>query len=97
MHPALADHLNPGCIELVERLNACHTDHRWAKFLGKCNALSEALNKCLAQEFEVRRKQQLKEARARRAHYEAKWKQMDEEDRLHAEFEQAQQARKQQG
>ncbi|KAJ1861897.1 putative electron transfer flavoprotein subunit [Coemansia sp. RSA 989] len=68
-----------------------------AKFLGKCNALSEALNKCLAQEFEVRRKQQLKEARARRAHYEAKWKQMDEEDRLHAEFEQAQQARKQQG
>ncbi|KAJ1750984.1 hypothetical protein LPJ79_002474 [Coemansia sp. RSA 1821] len=84
MHPALADHLNPGY-------------HRWAKFLGKCNALSEALNKCLAQEFEVRRKQQLKEARARRAHYEAKWKQMDEEDRLHAEFEQAQQARKQQG
>ncbi|KAJ2347805.1 Respiratory chain complex assembly or maintenance protein [Coemansia erecta] len=87
MHPALADHLNPGCIELVERLNTCHVEHNWAKFFGKCNALSEALNKCLGQEFEVRRKKQLVEARARRARIEAVWSDMAEDDREHAEFE----------
>ncbi|KAJ2137989.1 Respiratory chain complex assembly or maintenance protein [Coemansia sp. RSA 678] len=87
MHPALADHLNPGCVELVEKLNTCHVEHNWAKFFGKCNALSEALNRCLAQEFEVRRKKQLVEARARRARIEDVWKRMKEDDQEQAEYE----------
>ncbi|KAJ2174709.1 putative electron transfer flavoprotein subunit [Coemansia sp. RSA 560] len=87
MHPALADHLNPGCVELVEKLHTCHVEHNWAKFFGKCNALSEALNRCLAQEFEVRRKKQLIEARARRARIEGVWKRMKEDDQEQAEYE----------
>ncbi|KAJ1833303.1 Respiratory chain complex assembly or maintenance protein [Coemansia sp. RSA 2711] len=90
MHPALADHLNPGCIELVERLNTCHVEHNWAKFFGKCNALSEALNRCLGEEFEVRRRRQLVEARARRARIGARWKQMDDDDQAQADFERMQ-------
>ncbi|KAJ2770172.1 Respiratory chain complex assembly or maintenance protein [Coemansia nantahalensis] len=96
MHPALADHLNPGCVELVERLNACHADHQWAKFLGKCNALSDALNRCLSAEFEVRRKRQLVEARARQARIDAKWEQMKEDDKEHEAFERRQRERGQQ-
>ncbi|KAJ2705631.1 Respiratory chain complex assembly or maintenance protein [Coemansia spiralis] len=93
MHPALADHLNPGCVELVERLNTCHAEHTWAKFLGKCNALSDALNRCLGAEFEVRRKRQLVEARARQARFEAQWEQMKNEDKAHEEFERSQKSR----
>ncbi|KAJ2117304.1 hypothetical protein GGF48_004728 [Coemansia sp. RSA 921] len=77
MHPALADHLNPGCVELVEKLHTCHVEHNWAKFFGKC----------LAQEFEVRRKKQLIEARARRARIEGVWKRMKEDDQEQAEYE----------
>ncbi|KAJ2778497.1 Respiratory chain complex assembly or maintenance protein [Coemansia javaensis] len=94
MHPALADHLNPGCVELAERLHACHVEHKWAKFFGKCNALSEALNQCLGSEFEVRRKKQLVEARARRARIEAKWREMSDDDREHAAFERMEQERR---
>ncbi|KAJ1945216.1 Respiratory chain complex assembly or maintenance protein [Linderina macrospora] len=90
MHPQLADHLNPGCVDLVNRLMSCHADHRFAKFFGKCNALSEALNACLGDEFEVRRKKQLIEARARRAKVQAKWDQLKEDDRQQAEFERMQ-------
>ncbi|PIA14285.1 hypothetical protein COEREDRAFT_47238 [Coemansia reversa NRRL 1564] len=95
MHPALADHLNPGCVELAEKLTNCHAENRWAKFLGKCNALSEALNKCLGKEFEVRRKRQMIESRARWARIEARWHEMDMDDKEHAEFERAQRERKQ--
>ncbi|KAJ2002119.1 Respiratory chain complex assembly or maintenance protein [Coemansia sp. RSA 2322] len=87
MHPALADHLNPGCIDLAERLMSCHTEHKWAKFFGKCNALSEALNKCLGQEFEVRRKKQLVEARARQARVQAMWAEAKADDEEHRAFE----------
>ncbi|KAJ2161917.1 Respiratory chain complex assembly or maintenance protein [Coemansia sp. RSA 552] len=87
MHPALADHLNPGCIDLVEKLNHCHVEHNWAKFFGKCNALSEALNRCLGAEFEVRRKEQLVKARARQARLDTIRKRAEDDDREHAEFE----------
>ncbi|KAJ1937575.1 putative electron transfer flavoprotein subunit, partial [Linderina pennispora] len=92
MHPQLADHLNPGCVDLVNRLMNCHADHRFAKFFGKCNALSEALNACLGAEFEVRRKKQLIEARARRTKLQEKWDQLKEDDRQQAEFERMQKA-----
>ncbi|KAJ1841168.1 Respiratory chain complex assembly or maintenance protein [Coemansia sp. RSA 2703] len=88
MHPQLADHLNPGCIDLAEKLMNCHAENRWAKFLGKCNALSEALNKCLGAEFEVRRKQQLIEARARQARFEEKIKDIRKDELEQKEFEQ---------
>ncbi|KAI7834343.1 hypothetical protein BX661DRAFT_196079 [Kickxella alabastrina] len=58
----------------------CHADHRWAKFLGKCNAVSEALNKCLGAEFEVRRKQQLIEARARKALFKEQMDRLKDDD-----------------
>ncbi|KAJ2554365.1 hypothetical protein EV175_002613 [Coemansia sp. RSA 1933] len=90
MHPALADHLNPGCIDLVERLMACHDENKWAKYLGKCNALSDALNKCLGEEFEIRRRKQQVEARARRARIEAIWAEHREDDRQQEEFERLQ-------
>ncbi|KAJ1731637.1 Respiratory chain complex assembly or maintenance protein [Coemansia biformis] len=96
MHPALADHLNPGCVELAEKLSTCHVEHKWAKFFGKCNALSDALNRCLGAEFEVRRKRQLVEARARRAQVEARWRQMREDDKEHEEFERKQREHSQQ-
>ncbi|KAJ1883440.1 Respiratory chain complex assembly or maintenance protein [Coemansia sp. RSA 1722] len=87
MHPQLADHLNPGCIDLADKLMNCHAEHQWAKFLGKCNALSEALNKCLGAEFEVRRKQQLIEARARRARFDQKMQRLKEDDAEQQAFE----------
>ncbi|KAJ2586501.1 Respiratory chain complex assembly or maintenance protein [Coemansia sp. RSA 1804] len=93
MHPALADHINPGCVDLVDRLMNCHADNKWAKFFGKCNALSEALNKCLGAEFEVRRKKQLIEARARRARIEARWAEQREDDKQQERFERLQRER----
>ncbi|KAJ2065369.1 Respiratory chain complex assembly or maintenance protein [Coemansia sp. S146] len=93
MHPALADHLNPGCVDLVERLMSCHAENRWAKFFGKCNALSEALNKCLGEEFEERRKKQLVEARARKARVKAIWDETKADDEEHMAFERAQRER----
>ncbi|KAJ2790513.1 Respiratory chain complex assembly or maintenance protein, partial [Coemansia linderi] len=87
MHPALADHLNPGCVDLAERLMSCHTENRWAKFFGKCNALSEALNRCLDGEFEVRRKEQLVEARKRKARIKAIWDETKADDEEHIAFE----------
>lgn len=87
MHPALADHLNPGCVDLASKLMNCHAEHSWAKFFGKCNALSEALNKCLGKEFEVRRKKQLVEARARNARVQAAWDEMKEDAKQQKEYE----------
>ncbi|KAJ2847879.1 Respiratory chain complex assembly or maintenance protein [Coemansia erecta] len=95
MHPALADHINPGCVDLVERLMTCHTENSWAKFFGKCNALSEALNRCLGEEFEIRRRKQLVEARARRSKVEERWAEQREDDRQHEEFERLQQQQQQ--
>ncbi|KAJ2699362.1 Respiratory chain complex assembly or maintenance protein [Coemansia sp. IMI 209128] len=95
MHPALADHLNPGCVDLAERLMSCHTENRWAKFFGKCNALSEALNRCLDGEFEVRRKEQLVEARKRKARIKAIWDETKADDEEHVAFERAQRERAQ--
>ncbi|KAJ2883992.1 Respiratory chain complex assembly or maintenance protein [Coemansia aciculifera] len=93
MHPALADHLNPGCVDLVERLMSCHAENRWAKFFGKCNALSEALNRCLGEEFEERRKKQLVEARTRKARIRAIWDEAKADDEDHRIFEQEMKAR----
>jgi hypothetical protein len=96
MHPNLALHLHPSCVEVIQLFRACHQQHpyrkvsldlwsvngplqngRWVvwwerarfgrvlliipvrcapiQFLGYCNDARQAVDRCLQQEFEVRR------------------------------------------
>lgn len=50
MHPPLDLHLHPMCKEVITKFQACHNDHPWAKFLGKCNDMKRELDKCLYEE-----------------------------------------------
>ncbi|CAN8073512.1 unnamed protein product [Agarophyton chilense] len=55
MHPTLALHLHPMCQEAIRNLKQCHSQRRFAKFLGACNDAKAALDKCLSQEYLVKR------------------------------------------
>lgn len=55
MHPTLSEHLHPGCEEAIRALEACHAAHPLRKFLGACNHAKAALDRCLADEYLVRR------------------------------------------
>ncbi|XP_037948510.1 COX assembly mitochondrial protein 2 homolog [Teleopsis dalmanni] len=51
MHPDLSPHLHtPECNQLVQELLNCREENKLTKFLGICNSLDTALNKCLKQE-----------------------------------------------
>ena len=70
MHPNLAEHLHSEeCREVIAALHQCHTDHPCRKFLGICNDLKRALNKCLQKEYEVKQKQNYKESVDRKERY----------------------------
>ncbi|XP_076055864.1 protein Abitram-like isoform X3 [Oratosquilla oratoria] len=51
MHPDLSKHLHSEeCNRLIERLNVCHEENKFRKFLGACNDIDRELNQCLKQE-----------------------------------------------
>ncbi len=57
MHPSLAPHLHgEDCRKVIEQLSKCHEDHPLQKFLGVCNPLKRALNRCLQKEYEERQR-----------------------------------------
>ena len=55
MHPILAEHVHPTCVEEIRRLAACHQQHALLKFFGKCNQCKRELDECLGREYLVRR------------------------------------------
>ncbi|RDD45660.1 COX assembly mitochondrial protein 2-like protein [Trichoplax sp. H2] len=67
MHPPLAAHLHEKkCQLIIQQLSDCHVEHPVAKFLGKCNDIKLALNACLQEEYESRRRLNHEEAKKRR-------------------------------
>mmetsp|Transcript_17485 Transcript_17485/g.30582 ORF Transcript_17485/g.30582 Transcript_17485/m.30582 type:complete len:89 (+) Transcript_17485:209-475(+) len=54
----------PACQPLALALANCHTEHNYAKFLGKCNTFKYELDECLDKEFHKRRSKALKKSRA---------------------------------
>ena len=83
MHPPLARHKHKACLEVpppaastpqpgqaIDALEKCHREQAVGKFFGACNALKDALDKCLREEKKPIRKKALEEARASRAKWE---------------------------
>lgn len=64
MHPPLAENLHgEECRKVIEQLHKCHADHPYRKFLGACNDLKRALNRCLNKEYRERQAASLERAR----------------------------------
>mmetsp|Transcript_2427 Transcript_2427/g.5421 ORF Transcript_2427/g.5421 Transcript_2427/m.5421 type:complete len:82 (+) Transcript_2427:31-276(+) len=55
MHPNLALHKHPVCEEAINQLHQCHAENAFLKWLGACNSVRRELDRCLTQEFLVRR------------------------------------------
>lgn len=71
MHPNLADHLHSEkCREVIAALQQCHVEHPHKKFLGACNHLKRALNRCLQEEYQVKQKQNYQESIDRKERYQ---------------------------
>ncbi len=51
MHPHLALFQHPRCVQQIEALHRCHSDHPFRKFLGVCNSTRYALDQCLTEEY----------------------------------------------
>ncbi|CAM9682222.1 unnamed protein product [Chrysoparadoxa australica] len=56
MHPPL-HRPHPTCQEVIKALIECHESNPYAKFWGTCNDQKRALDKCFAEEKEVKRKE----------------------------------------
>lgn len=55
MHTDLSPHLHTTeCNILIEQLNNCHTENKFAKFLGVCNDIDNQLVRCLKRERQAR-------------------------------------------
>ncbi|CAD6992415.1 unnamed protein product [Ceratitis capitata] len=55
MHTDLSPHLHTSeCNSLIEQLNNCHSENKFAKFLGVCNDIDSLLVKCLKSERQAR-------------------------------------------
>ncbi|KAK9717734.1 Respiratory chain complex assembly or maintenance protein [Basidiobolus ranarum] len=80
MHPHLAKHKLRDCLEDIYNLEDCHVDHPIGKYFGICNAFKNALNGCLGEEFDERRKVNAANARAKREKIVNVWKEIDEEE-----------------
>ncbi|CAH3180384.1 unnamed protein product, partial [Porites evermanni] len=52
MHPSLAPHLHGDCLEIIQQLHRCHEQVNTScwEFLGECNDIKRALNRCLKEE-----------------------------------------------
>lgn len=53
VHPLLSAHLHPMCKDVIARFKACHQDHPYAKFWGRCNDLRAELDRCLNDEVRI--------------------------------------------
>ncbi|CAH3176785.1 unnamed protein product [Porites evermanni] len=66
MHPSLAPHLHGDCLEIIQQLHRCHEQHPVGKFLGECNDIKRALNRCLKEEDLRKRRRNQEDAKRRR-------------------------------
>ena len=81
MHPSLAPHLHgEECREVIEKLHRCHAENPYRKFLGACNDLKTALDRCLQKEYHVRQKRNLQSAVERKQRYQKAMKDDWDED-----------------
>eukprot|EP01135_Chromosphaera_perkinsii_P003766 Nk52_evm12s255 gene=Nk52_evmTU12s255 len=67
MHPSLDLHLHSEkCQEVIKKLEECHNATVYNKFVGACNDLSIAVDKCLYREYRRDRKANMAKARSRK-------------------------------
>uniref|UniRef100_A0A6B2LX71 COX assembly mitochondrial protein n=1 Tax=Arcella intermedia TaxID=1963864 RepID=A0A6B2LX71_9EUKA len=53
MHPPLALHKHPHCVEVINQFHKCHQDHPYGKFFGYCNQAKRDLDACLHEEYKI--------------------------------------------
>jgi len=69
MHPPLG-RPHPECTDIIERLVACHEQHKLGKWFGACNDVKAELDWCFRKEKELKRDANLKQAREWDAKFE---------------------------
>lgn len=74
MHSSLAPHVHPKCVDIIKAFEKCHEDHKFGKFLGKCNKLKFQLSKCFAEESAERRKKNREEGKTKRKNFEQRYR-----------------------
>ncbi|CAJ0747212.1 2220_t:CDS:2, partial [Entrophospora sp. SA101] len=50
MHPNLAYHEHPKCLDIILRFEECHRASFFNRIFGRCNSLKRELNACLSAE-----------------------------------------------
>lgn len=64
MHPTLSEHHFAGCEEAIRALSDCHASNPLRKFIGACNDAKAFLDRCLADEYLVRRELNAEKAKS---------------------------------
>eukprot|EP00042_Codosiga_hollandica_P030007 m.170005 g.170005 ORF g.170005 m.170005 type:complete len:84 (-) comp53240_c0_seq5:840-1091(-) len=78
MHPDLAPHLHPHCVDVISMYEKCHADNKWKKFFGVCEDFRLKVQDCLYEEYLINSKANREKAMVRRAAYELKAKEFQE-------------------
>nr|CAG8483347.1 977_t:CDS:2 [Entrophospora candida]CAG8483725.1 3014_t:CDS:2 [Entrophospora candida] len=78
MHPNLAYHEHPKCLDIILRFEECHRASFFNRIFGRCNSLKRELNACLSAEFEEKRLKSAERSREVRKNYQKIWKELDE-------------------